>query len=414
MAFLSAAIIPIPALRCFALQTAILISIISFAVIILFPALVSMDLRLRSQYMSRNTHSTLPTPFNPINDVCYYFFCGSARVSSSASPCSEQQSSTTPSFVNSSQTKSFVEQTSSCLQQPYLHKQPYNCYYLNSIRSTNETNPEKKRKTNDMNICSCDGGSKLINNWNGDDTGDEMYKLMQRSCEKCGGELRTQCDGKDDDDVFREGGDDIECSDTVVLDEQTSTPKTMISEKCRSFKFSTKYLISNFYAPFLQRKPVKALALLSFLVLIVVSMFGIIHVNDGLDLTDIVPRNTMEHQFLNYQQKYFSFFNIFAVTKGNFDYPNNQRLLYEYHQSFTRVGAIVKNDDGGLPEFWLSSFRDWLTGLQNAFDEDWKQGRIRRENWFANASQDGIFAYKLLVQTGRVDNPVDKSLVSVL
>ena len=103
---------------------------------------------------------------------------------------------------------------------------------------------------------------------------------------------------------------------------------------------------------------------------------------------------------------------MYAVTKDNFDYPNNQKLLYEYHHSFTRIPAIIKNDDGGLPEFWLSMFRDWLLGLQAAFDQDWTARKIHREGWEANASADGILAYRLLAQTGRVDNPIDKSLVS--
>lgn len=98
------------------------------------------------------------------------------------------------------------------------------------------------------------------------------------------------------------------------------------------------------------------------LCLFFVGVWGIYHVKDGLDLTDIVPRNTNEYQFLSQQAKYFGFFNMFAVTQGNFEYPTNQRLLYKYHEAFMRIGNIIKNDDGGLPEFWLSMFRDWLLG----------------------------------------------------
>jgi patched 1 protein len=79
---------------------------------------------------------------------------------------------------------------------------------------------------------------------------------------------------------------------------------------------------------------------------------------------------------------------MYAVTQGNFEYPNNQRLLYEYHDAFTRVSTIIKNDDGGLPEFWLSLFRDWLIGLQRAFDRDQAAGCINQERWFSNATED--------------------------
>ena len=87
-------------------------------------------------------------------------------------------------------------------------------------------------------------------------------------------------------------------------------------------------------------------------------------------------------------------------------------MLYEYHDAFTRVSKIIKNDDGGLPEFWLSLFRDWLIALQKAFDRDFASGCINQERWYSNASDDAILAYKLLVQTGHVDNPIDKSLVT--
>ncbi|OTF71663.1 patched-like protein, partial [Euroglyphus maynei] len=177
------------------------------------------------------------------------------------------------------------------------------------------------------------------------------------------------------------------------------------------FKFSTKHIVHSYLTPLLKRRPIKVFILLCYLIAIVISVIGITKVNDGLDLTDIVPRGTNEYRFLELRRQYFSYYNIFAITKGNFDYPNGQRLLYDYHQTFNRIDAIIKNDDGGLPEFWLSMFRDWLMELQQAFDYDRKRGCITRERWYPNATTEAILAYKLLVQTGRTDNPVDKSLL---
>ena len=85
---------------------------------------------------------------------------------------------------------------------------------------------------------------------------------------------------------------------------------------------------------------------------------------------------------------------------------------------------IFQNDDGGLPEFWLSLFREWLVKLQKAFDDDYARGHIwdrdpdadqgeRGPGWDPEkASTDGVLAYKLLVQTGHVDYPVDETLLS--
>jgi patched 1 protein len=124
------------------------------------------------------------------------------------------------------------------------------------------------------------------------------------------------------------------------------------------------------YGRLLLKTPVKVLGMVAFIVLLAASVWGMSKVKNGLDLTDIVPHQTSEYGFLAAHDKYFGFYNMYADTQGNFEYPNNQRLLYEYHDAFTRVSTIIKNDDGGLPEFWLSLFRDWLIGLQRAFDRD--------------------------------------------
>lgn len=46
------------------------------------------------------------------------------------------------------------------------------------------------------------------------------------------------------------------------------------------------------------------------------------------------------------------------------------------------------------------------TGLQQAFDKDWETGRITASS-YRNASDDGVLAYKLLVQTGRREKPIN-------
>ena len=172
-------------------------------------------------------------------------------------------------------------------------------------------------------------------------------------------------------------------------------------------KFAVKY-----YTPFLMKSWVKFLVVMTFVVGVIFSLYCSCKLQDGLDLIDLVPKETNEYKFLNAQTSMFGFYSMYAVTQGNFEYPNNQRLLHEYHEAFVRVPHVIKNDNGGLPDFWLSLFRDWLRNLQRIFDREFKDGRINQEGWHANASSDAILAYKLLSQTGYVDNPIDKSLVT--
>ncbi|XP_014243671.1 protein patched [Cimex lectularius] len=170
--------------------------------------------------------------------------------------------------------------------------------------------------------------------------------------------------------------------------------------------------IGSCYSKFIMKPQIKIISTILFIVVLIISVWGLLRITDGLDLKDIVPQDTNEHEFLNAQTKYFGFYNMYAVSHRDFEYPTNQKLLYEYHEAFMRVESIVKNDNGGLPPFWLSMFRDWLIELQLAFDRDWKNGKITQERWYSNASDEGILAYKLLVQTGHVDNPIDKSLIT--
>ena len=122
------------------------------------------------------------------------------------------------------------------------------------------------------------------------------------------------------------------------------------------------WLVRRHYVRWLLRRPARVLVLLTSLCAAGLGVWGAAQLQDGLDLTDVVPRGSDEFAFLEAQRRYFGFFEMVAVTQGDFEYPTHQRLLHQYHQAFTRVPSVIKNDDGGLPDFWLSLFRDWLIG----------------------------------------------------
>lgn len=128
------------------------------------------------------------------------------------------------------------------------------------------------------------------------------------------------------------------------------------------FGWSVSQAVAKWYIPFIQLPLIRALIVISFICLVAFGVMGTMRLEDGLELSDLIPKGSNEYEYLRHQQRYFGMYRIFAVTQANFEYPTNQRLLYEYHNAFTRVDKIVKNDDGGLPDFWLSLFRDWLLG----------------------------------------------------
>ncbi|KFV05030.1 Protein patched 1, partial [Tauraco erythrolophus] len=158
------------------------------------------------------------------------------------------------------------------------------------------------------------------------------------------------------------------------------------------------------YAPLLLRTQTKAVVAVLFLALLGLSLYGTTMVHDGLYLTDIVPRDTKAHAFISAQFKYFSFYNMFIVTKGGFHYPGAQAALLSLHQAFSTVKYVVREGNRDLPKMWLHYFQDWLRGLQATFDRDWQAGRITHDS-YRNGSEDGALAYKLLIQTGNKKEP---------
>uniref|UniRef100_A0A3B5KVZ6 SSD domain-containing protein n=1 Tax=Xiphophorus couchianus TaxID=32473 RepID=A0A3B5KVZ6_9TELE len=162
------------------------------------------------------------------------------------------------------------------------------------------------------------------------------------------------------------------------------------------------------YAPLLLKPKSKVAVVVLFLGLLSLGLYGTTMVHDGLYLTDIVPRDTKEYDFIDAQFKYFSFYNMYLVTMDGFDYARSQRLLIQLHNAFNSVKYVVRDSDNKLPRMWLHYFQDWLNGLQAAFDADWQAGRITVDS-YRNGTEDGALAYKLLIQTGSKKEPFNHS-----
>lgn len=196
-------------------------------------------------------------------------------------------------------------------------------------------------------------------------------------------------------------------SDEQLKDESPES----IDEKPEETRISETTLMQR-YSKLLTRKPVHILVWMFKLCIILASLSQIPKIKHGLQLRDIIPQDSPEYEAFSVQEQYFPVYNVFAVTKGNFDYPSNQKLLYDYFNAINRVEGVIKEVDSASQKFWLANFRDWLLELQDRFDEARNKSAIFNDaGWTPEATDTAKLAYKLLAQTGRIDNPIDKNQV---
>ncbi|OQV16996.1 Protein patched [Hypsibius exemplaris] len=148
----------------------------------------------------------------------------------------------------------------------------------------------------------------------------------------------------------------------------------------------------------------KLFVMLAFALVLGGSTWGMTKVEEGLDMTEFIPKDTPEHRYLEVSSKSFAWYSMSAVTKGGFEYQNHQQLLHDFHHAFQRIDQVVKDEKGGLPSYWLGRMREWLSELDATFDKEYANGCFTSDGWNSNASSDAILAFKLRSQTGRDDN----------
>ncbi|XP_053265147.1 protein patched homolog 1 isoform X1 [Podarcis raffonei] len=343
-AFFMAALIPIPALRAFSLQAAVVV-VFNFAMVLLiFPAILSMDLYRREDRRL---------------DIfcCFTSPCVSRVIQIEPQAYAEAGDSTRHSPPPPYSSHNFAHETQITMQstvQLRTEYDPHTQVYYTTAEPRSEISVQPVTVTQDNLSCQSPESTRSSR---------DLLSQFSESTLHC---LEPPC---------------------------------------------TKWTLSSFaekqYAPFLLKPKAKLVVIFLFLALLGLSLYGTTRVRDGLDLTDIVPRETREYDFIAAQFKYFSFYHMYVVTQKA-DYPNIQHLLYELHKSFSNVTYVLLDEKKQLPKMWLHYFRDWLQGLQEAFDRDWESGKITYNN-YRNGSEDAVLAYKLLVQTGIQDKPFDIS-----
>ncbi|XP_051525361.1 protein patched homolog 1-like isoform X2 [Myxocyprinus asiaticus] len=379
-AFFMAALIPIPALRAFSLQAAVVV-VFNFAMVLLiFPAILSMDLyRREDRRFDIFCCFVSPCANRVIQLDPQVAYADSSADSSHYSP--------PPSYSS----HSFAQHTQITMQSTVQLRTEYDprtqAYYTTAEPHSH------------ISVQPFAPNSNRNNNNNCNSAGPGLWRSSPGNSPSTGGAASDSASYQSPDGAS---------STRDLLSQFGESSLRCLEPPWSRWTFAS--FAEKHYAPFLLQPTTKVVVILLFLALLGVSLYGTTRVRDGLELTDIVPRETGEYDFIRAQFRYFSFYNMYVVTQRA-DYAQIQPQLYELHQRFGTVKYVLREENGQLPRMWLHYFRDWLQGLQEAFDRDWREGRITQGN-YRNGSDDGVLAYKLLVQTGRREKPVNINLLT--
>uniref|UniRef100_A0A0K0FDZ6 Protein patched homolog 1 (inferred by orthology to a human protein) n=1 Tax=Strongyloides venezuelensis TaxID=75913 RepID=A0A0K0FDZ6_STRVS len=137
-------------------------------------------------------------------------------------------------------------------------------------------------------------------------------------------------------------------------------------------------LLRKYYIPFLRYKAVKALILIFGLTLGVIGYLGTFSIKQGLELSDVLPEHTAPAAFLRARDRYFSFYPMSLVIRGeNVDFATKQKLIENLRSDVGRLSYVVKNAYGQPSEpFWMDLFKNWLMRLQEKIDKAGSDGLL--------------------------------------
>lgn len=367
IAFFMAALVPIPALRAFSLQAAVVV-VFNFAMVLLiFPAILSLDLHRRED----KRLDVLCCLYSPCSDRVIHLspheLLDASEQSHASSASPTHQYATGSTITTSTQITTTVQAFTQC--------DAAGQHIVTILPPTSQisTSPSVIICNNSQAQATTPTPANIVT----DPFGSQLFTPTSSSTRDLLAQVEDSKSGK-------------KCVPLPFLDWNLSS------------------FARDKYAPLLLKPQSKAIVVVLFLGLLGLSLYGTTMVHDGLYLTDIVPRDTKEYDFIDAQFKYFSFYNMYLVTRDGFDYARSQRLLIQLHNAFNSVKYVVRDSNNKLPRMWVHYFQDWLRGLQAAFDADWQSGRITADS-YRNGTEDGALAYKLLIQTGSKKDPFNYS-----
>ena len=123
------------------------------------------------------------------------------------------------------------------------------------------------------------------------------------------------------------------------------------------------YLVINYYSPCLQNPVIKGVIVALFVCIFGLSIYGATTVEDGLNLVDVLPKDTPEYGFVNSTLSYFAFYDIYVSTK-KMDYVHHQKELIEMYHAVRKQPKVVKD---GSTQFWLDAMIKYFIDIKEEY-----------------------------------------------
>jgi len=160
--------------------------------------------------------------------------------------------------------------------------------------------------------------------------------------------------------------------------------------------------LRNYYIPMLQNSWVKVVIIVLSLGLFATCLMGLKYSTMGLDLGDVLPEHTAPAAFLRARDKYFSFYPMSIVLRGDdLDFAHQQHLIRNLRRDIGESRFVVKLENGEPSErYWLGLFQEWLQGLQIKLDEAEKQGLLVNFDSHKETSNELKIAVSMLCSYG--------------
>lgn len=139
-------------------------------------------------------------------------------------------------------------------------------------------------------------------------------------------------------------------------------PRQFLEKYADEKSFLTRIVV-DYYSPCLQNYIIKGVIIIMFVCIFGLSIYGASTVEDGLNLVDVLPKDTPEYGFVNSTLTYFAFFDVYINTK-EMDYAHHQKELIEMYHTVYQQSKVVKD---GSTQFWLEAMIKYFIDIKEEY-----------------------------------------------